>query len=341
MFSALETGLGRRVAIKVLDVDLSDASTRRRFDRECAAIAALADAPGIVPVYAATMTDDGRGCIVMRLMVESMSQRLRRSGPLPTAIVHHAASVVAEALAHAHGREVYHRDIKPANLLMSEHGEVALADFDIASVGGAPLSTQTHDAMSPAHASPERLAGQRHDGVSSDIWSFGSTMFTLLEGRAPFGTAQSPGGMAGLVRRVMTDPVPPSQRTDVPADFEAIIRRSMAKEPGDRWSSAADIVRELAEVEPGSPRPPRWVARADAFTIDGHDVDSTESPVSVTTMPAAARASIRPRTGTSPEVGQARLDHALRARRTISPVAVGVGLSFLGAAIAVVLTVLS
>jgi len=259
VYSARQIQLGRPVAIKVLHVALDDESARRRFERECSVIGTLGDSPGIVAVYDAAFTADGRGCIVMRLMRESLAETLRRDGPLDASAVREIGLTACTALGHAHRRWVIHRDLKPANLLVSEFDEVALADFDIASVGSRSSSTQTNDSMSPPHAPPERLGGDGGNGPATDIWSLGSTLYTLLAGAPPFGTATSDGGMAGLVHRVLHDSPPPIGRADVPPELEAVLRRALHKDPAERWPDVASMRAALQSVElraDANPHPP-------------------------------------------------------------------------------------
>lgn len=260
VYAATQTTLGRRVAVKVLPIGLADGAARRRFERECAAIGALGDAPHVVPVYAAEVTSDGRGCIVMRLMRESLAARVHRDGPLPAAQAVAAGLAAARALEHAHARGVMHRDVKPANLLLSQFGEVALADFDIASIGGAhPSGTVTQGSMSPPHAPPERHRGDNDaPAAAGDVWSWGSTVYALLEGAPPFGTTADVGGMAGLIDRVLHDPVPPWRRDDVPAELDRMVRAALSKSPADR-PSPAEIVGALEQV--AAPVAPRGAER--------------------------------------------------------------------------------
>lgn len=256
VYSASQIGLDRRVAIKVLHVGLHDAAARRRFERECAVLGALGDTPGVVAVHSAVFASDGRGCIVMQLMEGSLSDELRRFGPLDAARVRDIGIAVCEALSSAHARGIVHRDVKPGNLLVAPNGQVALGDFDIASDGLLPASTVTNDSLSPPHAPPERLTGGGPGSPGGDIWSLGSTLYTLLADRQPFGSATSPGGMAGLIQRVLNDPVPSLNRTDVPNDLEAVLQRAMAKNPDDRWPDAASMAEALAAVtvDPASRR---------------------------------------------------------------------------------------
>lgn len=255
VYAARQRGLDREVAIKVLHVDLTDDAARRRFERECSVLGTLGESPGIVPVYSAAFTSDGRGCIVMRLMRESLAETLRREGGLDPARVRDVGIAACVGLGHAHSRGVVHRDVKPANLLVSAGGDVALGDFDIASAGSLPSSTITKDSMSPPHAPPERLTGAHSSGPEGDVWSLGSTLFTLLDDRPPFGTAESPGGMAGLIQRVLNDPLPQPRRDDVPSALVEVLQRAMEKSPSDRWpdvESMASALRTVAIDQPPS-----------------------------------------------------------------------------------------
>ena len=157
----------------------------------------------------------------------------------------------ARALQAAHDRGIVHRDVKPANLLVSDDGQVALADFDVATVESlAP--TATVEALSPAHAPPERLSGDAEVGPAADIWSLGSTLYTLLVGRPPFGSATSAGGMAGLVDRVRHDPPPGFDELGLEVEFAPVLLRALSKRPEDRWPTAAAfgdaLERSAAEV---------------------------------------------------------------------------------------------
>lgn len=259
VYAATQVALGRRVAVKVLPVDVGDGSVRRRFERECAAIGALGDAPHVVAVYAAAVTDDGRGCIVMRLMRESLAARLRSDGPLSVPQVVAAGAAAARALDGAHSRGVLHRDVKPANLLLSPFDEVALADFDIAATAdGRQAGTMTQGSMSPPHTPPERLRGDDAAGAAGDVWSLGSAMFTLLDGAPPFGTPSDDGGMAGLIDRVLHRPPPRWRRADVPRELDELVRAALSKDPDDR-PDVATLVATLDRLAVAV-GPPEWDA---------------------------------------------------------------------------------
>jgi len=294
VYSATQLALHRPVAVKVVDLDPDDATARRRFQRECAALGVLGESPGIVPVYSATFTADGRGCIVMRLMRESLADTLRREGPLDVERVIDVGVTALTALDHAHRRGIVHRDVKPANLLVAEGGEIALGDFDISSVDSVRSSTATLDSMSPPHAPPERWRGDAAAGPSGDIWSLGSTLYMLLTGSQPFGTASAQGGVAGLIDRVMNDPTPPVGRPDVAPAIESVIGRALAKDPDDRWPDAASMRGALLQASGRTSAP------------SGHDTATPERSLE--------RAASR--------VGPSSADRSSRRREVISAIAV-------------------
>lgn len=248
VYRARQIAFDRAVAIKVLHPIDGVASTRRRLERECVALGALADVAGVVTAHAVVQTSDGRGAVVMRLMEESAATRLRRTGPLPVGETLRIGGVVARALAAAHERGIVHRDVKPANILISGDGDVAIADFDIAATDQTVSATRTRDALTPAHTAPERLGGEDDGTPAGDVWSLGSTLYALLTGRAPFGDTNDAGGLAGLVDRVMYDPAPPIGRSEVGRDVEAVIERALAKDPADRWPDMASFAEALGSV---------------------------------------------------------------------------------------------
>ena len=255
VYAAEQVDLGRKVAIKVLNLDTSDESTRRRFLRECRVVGKLAGVRGITPVHTSAFTLDGRPCIVMEHMARgSLDEHVRRNGPLSPGQAHDAALVLAEALVRAHERRVVHRDIKPGNVLISANGDVALADFGIAVIDDLRSSTETSDSLSPPYSPPESFLGEVSSEPTVDVYSLGATIYFSLTGRAPFGTAAQ-GGVAGLSDRVATWPVPPTGRADIPSDFEALVVDMLAKDPSDRPGSMSQVLERLRVcAPPGEPQ---------------------------------------------------------------------------------------
>ena len=248
VYSANQTDLGRKVAIKVLNLDVAEESLRRRFQRECSVLGALSGVRGIVGVHQSAFTDDGRPCIVMEYMSQgSLEGYVASSGPLSATAAANLSCVLGTALATAHERGVIHRDIKPGNILIAQDGEVALGDFGISVISGITNSSQTEASLSPPHAPPELFTGQPADGRLADIYSLGSTIYYAYSGVPPFGTAQD-GGISGLMERVQSSRLPPIERVDLPDDLAALLERMTAKDPLSRIGSAAEVRDAFAEI---------------------------------------------------------------------------------------------
>jgi hypothetical protein len=241
VYRAVQSDLGRPVALKVLDVGVEEESARRRFERECRVIGVLNGVKGIVSVHHSTYTADGRPCIVMEHMGRgSLEDYVRRCGPLAVDESLELGVVIGGALAAAHERGVMHRDIKPGNVLISDDGDVALTDFGISVVDDVATHSKTAASLSPPHAPPERFRGAPIDEQLADVYSFGSTVYFALAGRPPFGTAEQ-GGISGLMSRVAEEPPPPIERDDLPPGVEDLLARMLAKEPEGRIATAAEV----------------------------------------------------------------------------------------------------
>ncbi|MCU1498155.1 MAG: hypothetical protein JWM47_2108 [Acidimicrobiales bacterium] len=247
VYQATQVGLGRQVAVKVLNLDVSDEGAQRRFDRECRAVGALSGIRGIVGVHQSAFATDGRMAIVMELMAGgTLDERVRARGPVSAADVSAMGEKLAGALAAAHQRGIAHRDIKPGNILMSADGEVALADFGIALVAEMEHSSRTEASLSPPYAAPERFTGNAVDEERSDLYALGATMFFALAGRPPFGTSAE-GGISGLAQRVLHDPLP-MVGAGVASDLQALLQALTAKDPAQRPPGAAHVRDRFAAI---------------------------------------------------------------------------------------------
>jgi serine/threonine protein kinase len=247
VYRAWQPGFDRYVAIKVVSNNL-DARVMSRFERECVAIGALSEHPNIVTVHELGWTGDGRPFIVMEFLTGgSLGHRIEKQGPLHWRQAVEMTVKVAGALESAHLAGVLHRDVKPENVLVSRYGDVKLGDFGIARIHGYSETQTAGVTASWSHAPPEVINGTR-PSVSSDIYSLGSTLYTLLVGQPPF---HRPGdeGLLPMLARISTDPVPDLRPAGVPDAVCRIIERAMAKEPSGRQGSAAAMGRELQEAQ--------------------------------------------------------------------------------------------
>ena len=240
----------RRVALKVLDERLARALGPERFLREIG-IAARLQHPHIVPVFDSG-EDGGRLFYVMPLIEgESLRDRLTREHRLDPAEAVKLAREVADALDYAHGQGVIHRDIKPENILLSR-GHALLTDFGIARAGpagGAERLTQSGLSLgTPAYMSPEQVAGDDEVGPAADVYSLGCVLFELIAGGLPF---EGKTAEAMLVKR-FTEAAPrlSSRRSEITGGLDAALARALAREPADRFASAAAFGEALTPAGP-------------------------------------------------------------------------------------------
>jgi eukaryotic-like serine/threonine-protein kinase len=243
VYRAHQEGVGRPVAVKVLLLD--DEETVARFQRELDITVQLGrQHPHIVSVIDTGVTRGGRPCIVMELYDNgSLHDQLKAHGPLPGSEVLAAGIAVADALAFAHRHGVLHRDVKPQNVLVLPTSYV-LADFGIARRVDA-AHTASVGWFSFRHAAPQVLDGEP-PSVADDLWSLGSTLHTLLDGRSPFASddAEEDSALA-YMRRVRTSRPRPLRRPDVPLGMVAVIERCLRYDPADRFPDADALLTAL------------------------------------------------------------------------------------------------
>ena len=250
VFTAAETRFNRRVVIKVLSPELAAGVNAERFEREIQLAASLQQA-NIVPLISAGDTNGLPYFTMPYVEGESLKARLGK-GPLSIAEVVGILRDVARALSYAHERGVVHRDIKPDNVLLS-HGTAVVTDFGIAKALSASRTdrgealTQVGTSIgTPAYMAPEQAAGDADADHRVDIYAFGCTAYELLTGHPPF-PGRTP---AKTLAAHITETAPPvSQlRPDTPAELAGLVTSCLAKEPGERPQTAADLMRRLEAV---------------------------------------------------------------------------------------------
>lgn len=238
----------RQVAVKVMLADVVTDSVRRMFQSEANLMAQLSSHPGILTVYQASISADGRPYLVMELCGSHLADRFRRE-QIPVAEVLRIGVQIGSAIETAHRQGVLHRDIKPSNILTTAFGHPVLSDFGIAASLGAAPSVGDTVGMSVPWSAPEVVLDETTGTVASEVWSLGATLYTLLAGRSPF---EEPGGSndtTALIARITRSRLPAIRRSDVPASLDAVLRRALTRDPAKRQHSALELVRDLQRVE--------------------------------------------------------------------------------------------
>jgi eukaryotic-like serine/threonine-protein kinase len=251
VFRGTDQVLGRTVAIKVLSPQFTDdAQFVTRFRREAQAAASL-NHPNIVGVFDTGSQSDVHFIVMEYVEGRTLRDVIRADGPLLPERVAEIGDAVAKALQTAHEAGMVHRDIKPGNIMLTSDGEVKVMDFGIARTSTGDTLTQTAAVLGTAsYLSPEQAQGQSVD-ARSDLYSLGCVLYEMATGRPPF-SGDSPVAIA--YKHVRDDPVAPSRiNPDVPADLESVILKSMAKNPANRYQSAAELRQDLGRLMQGLP----------------------------------------------------------------------------------------
>jgi hypothetical protein len=252
VFLAHDRILGRDLALKVLREHFAkDALFVARFKKEAQSAAAL-NHPYVVQVYDQGRSEDGRYYIAMEHVAGgTLKDRIDRTGPLDPGEAARLASQIAEALGAAHERGMVHRDIKPQNVLLDDAGEVKVTDFGIALAASSTSISRTNQVFGTArYMSPEQAMGEVV-GPQSDLYSLGVVFYEMLTGTAPF---EVEGLLATAMKHVTEPPLPPRKRNpSVPEGMDALVMGLLAKNPENRYGSAAELVGDLRRAREGLP----------------------------------------------------------------------------------------
>jgi len=302
---ALDTRLGRKVAVKLLAAEFThDRERARRFEQEARSASAL-NHPNIITVYDIGEIESRRYIVEEFVDGETLRQRMA-SAPQqrmkPSEAIERAAQIAA-ALAAAHEAGITHRDIKPENIMVRRDGLVKVLDFGLAKLTepSAPVpavlvdtqaptasggGTETRIVMgTPRYMSPEQARGEKVD-ARTDIFSLGVMLYEMIAGRAPFAGATT----SEMIAAILRDSPPPltSHAPDAPPELERIVGKALRKDRDERYQVVKDLLLDLESLKQelggeaklkGAP-PPGTVARHTDGNASAHATSSAEYLIS-------------------------------------------------------------
>jgi serine/threonine protein kinase/Tol biopolymer transport system component len=313
----------RDVAFKVLNADPSSETGELRFLREIRVLAKLQH-PNVLPLIDSGHAETMLYYVMPYINGETLREKMRRERQVPLETAVAITREAADALYSAHEHGIIHRDIKPENILLSA-GHPIIADFGIAraiDLAGVRQLTRTGIGSpgTPAYMSPEQLMGDGELDLRTDIYSLGCVLYEMLTGKPPFA------GKDGLVRRFTeAPPLPSILRVGLPSSIDAIVAKALAREPRDRYPTAAEFAAALGSADLSSFTPFVQKPPASSESIPPAEYRLPAAVVGGTSVEAqpARLYTITPRSSPLKDFVSAPV-----ARRTL---AVGLSLAILGA----------
>ena len=280
VYKGTDPNLKRVVAIKVIHSHLSNnPDFVQRFEEEAAAVAQLRH-HGIIQVYDFNRDDDLYYMVLEFVPGETLQDHLKRLNDggrkLSASKAIEYMAGICDAVDYAHQRGMIHRDIKPANLMLTTTGQVILMDFGIAKIVGGTRHTATGAVVGTAmYMSPEQIKGEQPDR-RTDIYSLGVSLFEMVSGRPPFDANSA----MTLMMMHINDPIPniKSLNPDVPDALIAVINKALAKDPNDRYQTAAQMAAALRNALSAGSSSPQATMMEDATLMKQARGTTIEKP---------------------------------------------------------------
>jgi len=344
VFSGAHEALGKKVAIKVMSAT-GGPHQLTRFRREANLLGGLRG-DHVVHAFDFGVLATGEAYLVMEhLDGLDFKQRIGQVGKHDVATAVGYALQACEGLSEAHARGLVHRDIKPANLFLAKRPDgtdcVKVLDFGLAKVvNGDRRESVTETGVVVAtvqYASPEQLVSSRDVSSATDQFSLALVLYELICGERAF-----PGMMSDAANAILSGRIPDIREREpsVPVELAAVLRRAMAKDPGQRFTDIAELARELAPFAPShrihAERATRMLQQAsnvqDTKIPLGTAVNAPTAPTGATTAEAPPTATLEPIFVIAPSQRAAKLRHIDRASATLALLAVvGIGIGILAA----------
>ena len=258
---ARDTLIGRTVALKSFLQGFGK-NSEEQFLREAQTIGRLSHS-SIAQLYDVSTDSGGSPFLVMEFVSGKNLEELLAQSPIPFSSAAVWGADLASALAYAHRAGIIHGDVKPSNIRVTEGDQVKLVDFGVARFAS-QVSGSDRVLGTPAYLSPEQIEGQKQDG-RSDLFSLGVVLYEMITGVRPF----AGNSLGEVCAQILTDnPVPPSKRNpSIPAAFDRIVARCLAKNADERYQSGNDLARALYLVAragdklSAQPKRPYWFMR--------------------------------------------------------------------------------
>ncbi|MBS4785331.1 MAG: Stk1 family PASTA domain-containing Ser/Thr kinase [Clostridiales bacterium] len=243
VYKATDVSSGRTVAVKILrDEYVQNQELLRRFKNESKAVALLSH-PNIVKVYDVNFSEKVNYIVMEYIDGITLKEYIEHKGALSWKESVYFTVQILRALQHAHDNGIVHRDIKPQNIMLLKDGSIKVTDFGIARFARSGMHTMTDKAIGSVHyISPEQAKGDVTDD-RADLYSVGVMMYEMLTGRLPF---EAESAVSVAIKHIEEAPRPPrSINSEIPEGLESIVLRAMQKNAADRYSSAAEMLRDI------------------------------------------------------------------------------------------------